>query len=159
LHPSVLQHAGLQPTLQRHCAEVAQQHQIRVAFTCEGTFDGIDPQVALGLFRIAQEAVQNSVRHGKAGTVTVRLSAADGTIDLHIVDDGVGFVSGRGSGSGLGLRSMDERARLVGGHTTIESTPGHGTSVLVSVPRSTTRGALPTDPDSPARNEPAPTTL
>ena len=63
LHPGVLQHAGLVDTLQRHCTDVERLHSVTVAFTADGDFDSLPPDLALCLFRVAQEALSNAVRH------------------------------------------------------------------------------------------------
>lgn len=135
LHPGMLQHSGLQATLQRHCAEIAQHHRIRVTSAAPGDLDALSPDIALCLFRVAQQALANAVRHASAQEIQVRLAASDRRIELAIIDDGVGFIPATRTPRGLGLRSIDERVRLVGGTVKLESRPGHGTRLLVTVPR------------------------
>ena len=134
LHPSVLQHSGLVATLRHHCAEVAQHHQLKVGFSAGGNVDSLSPDVALCLFRVAQEAVTNAVRHARAKAIDVRLSTTTEGVELIVVDDGVGFVAGERARSGLGLRSIDERVRLTQGSLCVESQPGFGTRLLVQIP-------------------------
>ncbi len=131
LHPSVLDHAGLAATLQRHCADLEANHHVKVMFSANDV-DALKPEVALCLFRVAQEALTNALRHANATMIRVELRATNEMVDLSIQDDGMGFTPA--SGSGLGLRSIDERVRLVGGTVQLESRPGQGTSLLVRVP-------------------------
>jgi signal transduction histidine kinase len=93
-------------------------------------------EVASGLYRVAQEALQNVAKHSKAKHVSVALSLQNGSVLFSLEDDGVGFdpemVRGRG---GLGLISMRERTRLVNGKLSITSGKlGHGTRIAVLVP-------------------------
>jgi len=134
LHPSVLQHSGLVATLKHHCDEVQQRHDLTVAFGTDGLLDALSPDVALCLFRVAQEALTNAVRHARARTVDVRLAAVNQHVELRVGDDGVGFMAGARTHAGLGLRSIDERVRLTGGSVHVESRPGSGTRVLVRIP-------------------------
>ena len=86
------------------------------------------------LYRIAQEALNNSLKHSRARAVTVRLSRSAGTVVLEIADDGMGFdlLEARRQG-GLGLMSMEQRVEGLGGRLEVLSSPGEGTRVLVEV--------------------------
>jgi two-component system, NarL family, sensor kinase len=99
--------------------------------------------VEIALYRIAQEALQNVQKHARASTVHMRFAVWAGTARLEVGDDGCGFATGMGGleardlqpdGSGYGMRSMTERAELVGGTLTVRSRPGSGTTVTVTVP-------------------------
>lgn len=95
------------------------------------------PDVELALYRIAQEAVSNARRHGSASRVTVRLERTNEGVTLSVADDGHGFLPrriGPVGDTGQGLPGMRERARLLGGELTIDSSPGSGTCVVVSIP-------------------------
>jgi PAS domain S-box-containing protein len=135
LHPAVLHHIGLVAALQAHCAEVERQHHMLVNFSADGNVEPANPLVALSLYRIAQEALGNTARHGHARHATVSLARSDSEFTLAIADDGDGFdvVAARQNG-GLGLVSIEERARLVHGQVTIRSEPRHETAVEVHVP-------------------------
>ena len=90
---------------------------------------------AICLFRVAQEALRNVVRHANASNVEVSLQAKDGGIALAVRDDGAGFGDAdAGAPASLGLVSMRERVRLVGGKLDIVSRPDHGTTVFAWVP-------------------------
>jgi signal transduction histidine kinase len=86
------------------------------------------------LYRIAQEALNNVMKHAGAQHVTIRLQFTDTTTCLQVSDDGIGFdpLTARNAG-GVGLRSFEERAAKVGGQVTLESSPGEGTTVTVEI--------------------------
>lgn len=135
LHPNLLKHAGLAAALESHCAEFERQYHIRVSFHAEGRVEPANPVVVLSLFRIAQEALRNAARHGQAHQIALNLSEQGDSLTLSIADDGWGFDPGgvRNNG-GLGLVSIEERARLVKGQVTIHSGPQQGTTISVRVP-------------------------
>jgi signal transduction histidine kinase len=134
LHPSVLEHAGLVATVRRQCADVEEHHHVEVIFSAGDNLDSLRPEIALCLFRVAQEALTNAVRHARARTIRVGLTATDDDVELRVDDDGIGFVAGARTGSGLGLRSIDERVRLAKGRVILDSRPGHGTTLRVRIP-------------------------
>jgi two-component system, NarL family, sensor histidine kinase UhpB len=133
LHPSVLQHIGLVAALEAHCAEVERHYDVQVRFSTEGDVEPAAPPVALSLFRITQEALRNAARHGHARHASVVLTRSDHALALSVTDDGEGFDTARRNG-GLGLVSIEERARLVKGRVTIRSRPKRGTTIAVSIP-------------------------
>ncbi|MGV3661462.1 MAG: sensor histidine kinase [Prosthecobacter sp.] len=100
------------------------------------------PEASMNLYRIAQEAVGNAVRHGKARRVVIRLGLKPEGIELSIQDDGGGMVTegkkAAGTGTGMGLRTMRYRAQALGASLEIKSQPGHGTTVLCKAPVQTT---------------------
>ena len=135
LHPSVLDDLGLAVSLKALCREFSKTEKIPVKFSAGRLPDSIPQEVASGLYRIAQEGLQNIAKHAKAKHVAVELSLPEHGINLSVKDDGVGFdppaVKGKG---GLGLVSMGERARMMGGALSIESRPVHGAQIAVLVP-------------------------
>lgn len=141
LHPNLLKHAGLAAALEAHCTEVERQYHIQVRFHAEGQVEPANPVVMLSLFRIAQEALRNAAKHGHAQQIDLTLSEQGDSLTLSVADDGWGFDPGgvRNNG-GLGLVSIEERARLVKGQVTIHSGPQQGTTISVRVPLET--GAL-----------------
>jgi two-component system sensor histidine kinase UhpB len=134
LHPSVLEHVGLVATLRRHCTDVEELYRLSVVFNSVGRLESLGADVALCLFRVTQEALTNAVRHARAHNIAVDLIAAADHVELRIKDDGIGFVAGERTGRGLGLRSIDERVRLVRGSLSVESQPGHGATLHVRIP-------------------------
>jgi len=134
LHPGVLEHAGLTAALRGHCADVERDHQVTVTLTAGDGLDALDSDVALCLFRVVQEALTNIRRHARARTVRVSVMTTPESAELNIVDDGVGFVAGERTGTGLGLRSIHERVRFLQGDVRVDSRPGEGTKVAVRIP-------------------------
>ncbi|MGZ9261733.1 MAG: sensor histidine kinase [Candidatus Binatia bacterium] len=135
LHPGVLEHAGLVAALRGHCAEFGSQHGIDVTFAAGAGINGVPAETALCLYRVTQEALRNIAAHASARTARVALSPGAASLELVIRDDGQGFdlAEARRRG-GVGLVSLDERVRLVGGSLRIETQPEHGTELRVSVP-------------------------
>lgn len=135
LHPAILERSGLAEALRDHCVEIERRHGLPVRLDLGAAKGPFPPDVALGLYRIAQESLANIVHHAGARAVDVTLRAADGALHLAVADDGDGFDPGAARGSsGLGLASIDERARLLGGRFAITSNPGAGTRIEVAVP-------------------------
>lgn len=135
LHPSVLDDLGLEQALRVECERFTRRESI-VARVAE--FDapaGLPADVAVCLFRIAQEALRNVSLHASADSVDVTIAAANGTVRMTVADDGVGFDPTRRSRrSGLGHTSMRERAALLYGSFDVHSVLGRGTTINVSVP-------------------------
>jgi PAS domain S-box-containing protein len=141
LHPSRLDILGLVTSLRGFCREFSQRHKLRIAFVPRGIQQEIPKDVSLCLYRIAEEALQNVVKHSGAEEAKVELSGHDNQIDLCISDPGTGFSPESVLvEAGIGLISMRERLRLVGGILSVESEPSHGTRIRVRVPLASTTG-------------------
>lgn len=145
LHPSSLERLGLVQTLRDHCRQLGEVHGLAIDFKSAG-MQGVklDSRCEINLFRLAQEALHNIVKHAEAGNVKVRLVASHPIIRLRIEDDGKGFDSGLsdadgGSRTRLGLIGMAERVDLLGGEFQVQSKPGEGTRIAVEVPCPITR--------------------
>lgn len=135
LHPSVLEHLGLEAALSSHCAEFRKQTGIQLDLSVTDLPDKIDREVSLCLYRVVQEALRNAARHGGASEIVVKLAGNDGGLALQVVDDGSGFDVARASRNGsLGLVSMEERVRFVGGELEVSSELSVGTRVSVRIP-------------------------
>jgi PAS domain S-box-containing protein len=136
LHPSKLDILGLVASLDGLCQDLAGQHSLQIQFAHHDVPRLIPKDVALCLFRIAQEALKNVVQHSGAAAATVELSGHDDRIELCISDAGVGFnPDSAKQASGLGLLSMQERLRLVGGQLSVESGSSRGTRIHVRIPK------------------------
>lgn len=151
LHPAILERRGLAAALHDHCEEVERRCSLPVRLTLRGivlrdTAVSLPPPLVLGLYRIAQEALANAVRHAGARDIQVTLEVEEGAVYLSVVDDGAGFEPDevRRTG-GLGLAGIEERAQLLGGRCRIASATGAGTEVRVFVPRP---AAAPAGPDA-----------
>ena len=135
LHPSVLERIGLNQALAHLCTEFNNRKGLHIRFSHGEIPAALPAASALCLYRVAQEALRNIVRHANARYATVLISAAQGGLHLSIEDDGVGFDPKTvGAKARLGLVSMQERVRLVGGSLTIHSEPGNGTRIDLRVP-------------------------
>lgn len=133
LRPTALDDLGLKAALAGHVSELGEQGELETSFEARGDLSGLPPEVQLVLYRVAQEALSNTIRHSEAKSVRVSLAREDGAVTLTIGDDGRGFTFEQASG-GLGLQGMRERALLVGGDLRIESRPERGTRVSLTVP-------------------------
>jgi signal transduction histidine kinase len=135
LHPSVIDDLGLVEALKAECDRVARAGSVSVDVDAREIPPKLPQDTALCLFRIAQEALRNVVRHAGASAVEVSIAPMDGGLQLAVSDNGAGFDSARDAGRhSLGHASMRERVHLLGGEVDIESTPGHGTTVIAWVP-------------------------
>jgi two-component system, NarL family, sensor kinase len=135
LHPSILDDLGLVDALRSECAGFQQREGLVVAYHAENAPAGLPRDTALCLYRIAQEALRNVARHAEARRAEVSLIGNNGDVLLTVCDEGKGFdLSALRARPGLGLASMEERARLIGAELSIQSHPGKGTTVGVLVP-------------------------
>ncbi|GIV77429.1 MAG: hypothetical protein KatS3mg050_1823 [Litorilinea sp.] len=138
LRPMVLDDYGLVDGLEWYAGRLAVRSGLRTHVSQEGILPELPDTVVNGLFRIAQEALANVVRHAEAQQVTIQIEGDPGQVCMTITDDGCGFQPRRGSResgeNGWGLLIMQERAVAIGGQVEIRSTPGHGTQVKVTIP-------------------------
>jgi PAS domain S-box-containing protein len=135
LHPSKLEQLGLTAAMRSFCKDLQASHQIAIGFEARAVPRNLSAAVALCLYRIAQEALQNVVKHSSATSVRVELTSEGNEIHLTVIDDGTGFdIRAAQTKGSLGLVSMRERARLVHGQITWEAKKGLGTRIEVRVP-------------------------
>jgi two-component system sensor histidine kinase DegS len=139
LRPMILDDLGLIPTLRRHMESLANRTGVNSNMTVSGIEGRLPAQVEIALFRIAQEALENAVTHGKADSVQVNLEYVDGLLRLTIEDNGSGFAASEvlsaSSASGLyGITGMRERANMLGGDLYLDSTSGKGAKVRAEIP-------------------------
>ena len=135
LHPSVVDHLGLSAALRSLCTDFSKQEKMRIDYRQRNVDGSIPPEIALCLYRVAQEALHNVAKHSEARRAMVSLVLKNDRILLAISDTGVGFDRELTTAKrGLGIVSMEARVRLVVGTLTIRSAPGEGTRVAVEVP-------------------------
>ncbi|HEX5227481.1 MAG TPA: sensor histidine kinase [Bryobacteraceae bacterium] len=135
LHPGALEQLGLGPAVESFVREFSNREGIETRFQSANLPGTIDSNIALCLYRIVQESLRNVARHSGAKTAEVLLSRGDNVIQLRVKDSGSGFdYESTKPKHGLGLRSMEERARACGGSFHLTSRPGSGTEILVEVP-------------------------
>ena len=135
LHPPRLLHVGVVAAMRGFCAELSSQRDVKIDFRHENVPGTVPPDVSLCLFRVLQEALHNGVRHGRTRRFDVHLQGLGDAVHLIVRDEGAGFdVEVASRGRGLGLTSMRERLKLVGGDLVIESQSKLGTTVLARAP-------------------------
>jgi len=136
LHPVIIEHAGLVAALSAHCRELERNAGFAIHVEAEGDCDTLEPAARLCLYRVTQEALRNVVQHAAATRVTVQLRCDCDNAEVSIVDDGHGFDerSARRQADGLGLISIQERARLAGGTMCVVTEVGKGSKIKVRIP-------------------------
>lgn len=132
MRPEILENTSLPEALQRLLRRWQEETGIHAQFTLTGEPRPLHPELEVGLLRIAQEALTNVRKHAKARHTTLTLSYLDDLVLMDIQDDGVGLQPV--ASGGFGLRSMRERVDALGGQMTVESEPGLGTTLAVSLP-------------------------
>ena len=138
LRPQVLDQLGLAAALERLVAREGRETGLQASFVASGEGGAeveIEPGLAITLYRVAQEALNNVRKHAQAQAVAVQLQqGADGQVVLCVADDGRGLPPPPGAGAGLGLAGMRERMRAVGGTLELRPAEGGGTEVVATVP-------------------------
>jgi signal transduction histidine kinase len=141
LHPSILEDLGLMEALKSECERFSRTRPIRLEANARDIPEKLPHDVALCLFRIAQEGLRNIARHAGASRTEVSVRRLDGGLQLAVRDDGAGFDPARHrTGMSLGHASMRQRVLLLGGKVDIDSSPGRGTTILAWVPLREERG-------------------
>ncbi len=136
LHPSLLDELGFVSAVRWLARKTSQLSGIDVRLRVKGFKKRLPASIETPLFRIAQEALNNLARHSRASKATVALSASDSNVKMAIRDDGIGFNPAKEykNPAGLGLRTLKQRVRWLGGEFKLESGPGKGTSLEVQIP-------------------------
>jgi signal transduction histidine kinase len=135
LHSSKIQLLGLRAAAESFCRELSSRHDLKVEFLHENVPSSLPDRIAIGMFRVLQEALANVVKHSGARKCRIVFRGTDNQLQLEVTDNGRGFDrGGTVAGHGLGLISMQERLNLLHGSVIINSTPGVGTTVRASVP-------------------------
>jgi signal transduction histidine kinase len=134
IHPAEMDGSGLAMALDEMASTISNLTGVAVSFWETGNTCVDDSEAAMHLFRIAQEAVNNATKHGRAKNVSISLITSDGSTRLVIADDGIGIPKSAIFTRGIGLQSMKYRARAVHGNLKIDSTPNEGTVVVCEMP-------------------------
>lgn len=151
LRPSVLDDLGLSPALDS-LASSTTQRGLPATYEQRGESRTCPPEVEVTVYRIAQEALSNARQHAKATSASMVLTYGEGTLELVVSDNGCGFdypellakppyLIRQEQKSGLGLLGMRERAALIGAKLAVDTSPGTGTTISLTVPRAATRSA------------------
>jgi signal transduction histidine kinase len=137
LHSSRLELVGLVAALRGLCEDIAKIHEFTIHFTEPDSLPNLTKELELCLFRVAQEALANVIKHSQASSAHIELAANTKVLRLRIYDEGKGFdPDSKRAASGIGLISMRERLRLVGGKLSVRSELMRGTEVLAEIPLS-----------------------
>jgi signal transduction histidine kinase len=140
LHSSKLEYLGVVVAMRSWCKEFGERQRIEIDFRSHDIQSSTPPDISLCLFRVLQEALHNAYKHSGVKRIEVELQEESGAIDLTVSDLGRGFNSEAArQGQGLGLTSMRERVRMVGGTISIDSKPMCGTTIHVRIPFSSGR--------------------
>ncbi len=135
LHPSIIDDLGLVTAVQNYCEEFTRREGIQVRFTHRDIPAALPPDIALGLYRIVQEALRNVAKHSAAKRASVALTSGGSNITLMVRDYGGGFDPAVARlGGGLGIMGMQERMSLLRGTLKITSAPGRGTELTATAP-------------------------
>jgi two-component system sensor histidine kinase UhpB len=135
IHPSILEHGGLGPALTAFADELNRLEDFELRLDLQEPSEELPPHLALAIYRIAQEAVRNVVRHADTLRAELSLAVHEGGVRLLISDRGRGFdPDGVRESGGLGLVSIEERVRFLNGRLDLSSSDGRGTTLMIDIP-------------------------
>jgi signal transduction histidine kinase len=149
VHPRVLDDLGLGAALQHLAREAESRSTVRIEVVVEESASEVSPSVSSVMYRVAQEALNNALRHANATTVMLRAGLVGRVAQMEITDDGVGFrpEEAEARRPGMGLFTMRERIALLDGALEVESAPGRGTRIVARVPLvANARGVVSAEP-------------
>jgi signal transduction histidine kinase len=135
LYPVEMEAEGLMAAFEELADNITRRAKVPCVFECDNPVLIHDDAMATHLYRIAQEAVHNALRHGKPKRIGISLSERDARVTLTVEDDGVGLPEDSHESGGLGIRIMEHRAAMIGGSFAIEPTATGGTTVTCSFPK------------------------
>lgn len=137
LHPSKLDFLGIAAAANGLCRELSEKHALKIDIHCDAVPKSLPKHVAVTLFRVLQEALQNVLKHSGSAQVDVALTGTSDGVELSVRDSGIGFDPTLAmSGTGLGLVSMQERLKLIRGEFAVSSQANRGTTIQARVPLS-----------------------
>jgi signal transduction histidine kinase len=134
LRPEILEQRALPEALDRVCDDWSRRTGLAANLSVTGAPAPMHPDIELTILRAVQEALTNIAKHAEAKTAAVTLSYMEDVLVLDVQDDGKGFVPAAKGGAGFGLAGMRERVESLQGSCSIESVPGEGTTISVSLP-------------------------
>ena len=133
LRAKQLEDLGLNLAIRNLANEATSRASLEIDLNLNESLPELSPDVEQGIYRIAQESLENIIKHAKANQITLELSGDDDTLTLTILDDGIGITEAIAIGSGLGIKGMQERAERLGGHLEVSSHPSIGTAVQLTM--------------------------
>ncbi|MBX7204004.1 MAG: sensor histidine kinase [Bacteroidia bacterium] len=135
LSSGIVMSFGLVPALEELCHSVDQSKLIKCKLMAYGMDERLDQTIELGVYRMVQELFSNILKHAKAHKVTVQLNHIEGSLNVTVEDDGVGFdVEEKRKSGGMGLHNLEKRAAQLNGIYTVDSRPGKGTISIIEIP-------------------------
>jgi signal transduction histidine kinase len=135
LHSATLQHVGLAVALRQYCEDFTARHALAVELQVPDQLGPVPPDVALCLYRVVQQSLQNVAKHSGARAAAVRLAVVENALELRVTDRGAGFDPAEAaSRRGLGVISMEERVRLLHGSFQLHTRAATGTEIIVHIP-------------------------
>jgi two-component system sensor histidine kinase UhpB len=134
LHPRMVGHVGLMTALRGHCDQMAREDGLSISFSATDDLAGVPRDTAVCVFRIVQEALRNVVAHAGVSDASVSIVGTRDRLLVTVTDCGRGFEPASTDRPGLGLLSMEERARAAGGSLTVTSGAGRGTTLRLQLP-------------------------
>jgi signal transduction histidine kinase len=159
LRPAVLDDLGLIPALNAYNKQISKKRKIKILLKEFGQVEALESAKQIVLYRVAQEALTNVVRHAKATEVRMSIRRVRDSIQMEIKDDGKSFDVKKTlfarNNRRLGLVGMKERIEMVGGNLTIASAPGKGTTLLTQIPLDELAPTKSSEPDSGGREQSA----
>jgi signal transduction histidine kinase len=133
LHSSKLEHIGLTAAIRDLCQQISQAYGLEIDFRGDGSGDRLPHDISLCFYRVAQEALNNVVKHSGSNGAQLTLSEKAGILRMQVHDSGVGFKVGNAV-AGLGFSTMQERLKSIGGRLSVESEPGRGALLIAEAP-------------------------
>ena len=140
LMPNILQDYGLVKALEFLCQTIHDTNTVQIQLQVYRMDQALDQTVTIGLYRVAQELINNALKHAQASRVDIQLVGHDNSVVLSVEDDGIGFDSHKKniSNHSFGLRNIETRVKSLSGTFDIETRPGEGTLVIVEIPLNAT---------------------
>jgi signal transduction histidine kinase len=142
LHPVELEADGLMQALEEFTATTTELFGVQCRFECSSPVLIYSPATATHLYRIAQEAVSNAIKHGHAGRITVALEETESGVRLSVSDDGEGMTKAAPAAKGMGLRIMAERAKMIGGRFSVQAHRPRGVELSCLIPQVAVSGQM-----------------
>jgi signal transduction histidine kinase len=135
LHQGALEHVGLPDALRERCDQISRESGVQINFQVADGWTEVSDDIKLCLYRVAQEALHNIAKHAHAKMARVAIAHQKGQVVMRVSDNGLGFATnGSTAQQGIGLLSMRERVRMLGGSFEVKSAPNTGTIATVTIP-------------------------